>query len=390
MTLRLFWRIILGYAGILVLSIGASIYAVVQLGELNNAARTALETDYRTIARQENLTDAFLSEVRYGGKYLLTQAPSSYDQFRQFTNDFLRYLNELKSLGITTEHSTQLVRIEHLHQSFHELFEQEVRYLKASQPYAQSRYQQERTRILDAMLRELARLKDQLENNLHAKIEGLGGTARAARNIAIATTVILLMVGIVLSIKISTSVTNPLVRLAGALNNESSMASFASGFSTIPEIRELADILAHQQQRLFQVAERNAAEMDRLTEELAARLADLKRRLNDLKFKSVSIEQSVDKTSLDPLIESTERLIQNCAEVSASITARTEVIKLESHAVQNRYVRTSPISNSSQPMREFLEQQTDNKESNPLSIGRLAKLVTSVRRQFKRQTSNPA
>src|SRR5262247_1223901 len=104
MTLSLFWRLTLGYAAILLLSIGVSIYAVVQLGELSTTARTAFETDYRTIEQQERLTDAFLSEVRYGGKFLLTQSPSSYDQFSQFKNDFLRYLNELKTLGITAEH----------------------------------------------------------------------------------------------------------------------------------------------------------------------------------------------------------------------------------------------------------------------------------------------
>jgi len=180
MALPLFWRLTLGYAAILLLSVGTSIYAIVQLGELSQTARVALDTDYRTIAQQETLTDAFLSEVRYGGKYLLTQSPSSYDQFRQFKNDFLGYLSELKATGTTVETSTELVRVEQYHQSFHGLFEQEVRYIKAGQPYAQSRYQQERDKILDNMLRELARLKDQLEKNVHDKLERLGGTARAA------------------------------------------------------------------------------------------------------------------------------------------------------------------------------------------------------------------
>ena len=79
MALPLYWRLILGYAAILLLSVGASLYSIVQLGELSQTARAALETDYRTIAQQETLTDAFLSEARYGGKYLITQAPASYE-----------------------------------------------------------------------------------------------------------------------------------------------------------------------------------------------------------------------------------------------------------------------------------------------------------------------
>ena len=181
MPIPLFWRLILGYAAILLLSVGTSVYSIVQLGGLSQTARDAIDTDYRTIAHQETLTDAFLSEARYGGKYLITQAPASYDQFRQFKNDFLRYLGELKSAGVSGEITTQLVRVDQLHRSYHDLFEQEVRYLKAGQPYAQSRYQQERDKILENTLRELAHLKDQLEKTLHDKLEHMSGTAGAAR-----------------------------------------------------------------------------------------------------------------------------------------------------------------------------------------------------------------
>ena len=169
--------------------------------------------------------------------HLLTQSPSSYDQFRQFKNDFLRYLNELKATGSTVETSTQLVRVEQLHQSFHELFEQEVGYIKAGQPYAQSRYQQERGKILDNTLRELARLKDQLEKNVHDKLEGLGATARAARNIAIGATLILLVVGIALSLKISTSVTKPLLDLTDRSKTERADEQGGVQLSGIPEFK---------------------------------------------------------------------------------------------------------------------------------------------------------
>ncbi len=258
MALPLFWRLTLGYAAILLLSVGTSTYAIVQLGELSQTARVAVDTDYRTIAQQENLTDAFLSEVRYGGKYLLTQSPSSYDQFRQFKNDFLLYLGELKALGTTLDTSTELVRVEQFHESFHGLFEQEVRYIKAGQPYAQSRYQQEREKILDNMLRELARLKDRLEKNVHDKLERLGGNARAARNIAIATTLILLIIGTALSLKISTSVTTPLRDLTNRSKNELADEQIDTQLSSIPEIQELSLVVARQKQRLLRAALDNA------------------------------------------------------------------------------------------------------------------------------------
>jgi hypothetical protein len=334
MALPLFWRLILGYAAILMLSVGTSTYAIVQLGELSQTARVAVDTDYRTIAQQENLTDAFLSEVRYGGKYLLTQSPSSYDQFRQFKNDFLRYLGELKASGTTVETSTQLVRVEQFHQSFHGLFEQEVRYIKAGQPYAQSRYQQERDKILDNMLRELARLKDRLEKNVHDKLEGLGGNARAARNIAIATTLILLIIGTALSLKISTSVTTPLRDLTKRSMNELADEQIDTQLSSIPEIQELSLVVARQKQRLLRAALDNAGQVERVTEELAARLISLKKQLNGLKTGHEATLAPGGRASIDTLIEDTDRLVQYCAELSASTAAQTEVIKLAPHSTQ--------------------------------------------------------
>ena len=334
MSLPLFWRLTLGYAAILMLSVGTSTYAILQLSELSQTARMAVDTDYRTIAQQENLTDAFLSEARYGGKYLLTQSPSSYDQFRQFKNDFLRYFGELKASGTTAETSTQLVRVEQFHESFHGLFEQEVRYIKAGQPYAQSRYQQERDKILDNMLRELARLKDQLEKNVHEKLERLGGTAHTARNIAIATTLILLIIGTALSLKISTSVTTPLRDLTNRSKNNLADEQIGTQLSSIPEIQELSIVVARQKQRLLRAALDNADQVERVTEELATRLMSLKRQLSGLKMGNETTLAPEGGASIDTLIEDTDCLIQYCAELSASTAARTEVIKLAPQTTQ--------------------------------------------------------
>jgi len=379
MAVSLFWRLILGYAMILVLSIGASLYAVFQLGELSQTARKALEIDYRIIAQQEHLTDAFLSEARYGGKFLLTQSPSSYDQFRQFKNDFLRYLRDLKGAGTSAETSTQLVRIEHLHQTFHNLFEQEARYIQAGQPYAQSRYQQERTRILDTALREMARLKDQLEKTLHDKLEGLSGTARAARNIAIVTTLILVVLGTALSIKISTSVTQPLLELAG--KTTAKVHTGPAPFSTIPEIQELSEVFARQQNRLLQAAEHNAVEMERLSDELASRLAILKRKLNETKKQNGSAPFSADGELIDSIIEDADRLIQRCVEVSAAVAARSAVSKLEPNAGRG---------NSGPLMREPSEKPPTNEDLRAFSVTKYARCVASLWRQFKRQRSGIA
>jgi hypothetical protein len=172
-----------------------------QLGILSGAARSALDTNHRMIAYQEGLTEAFLSEVRYGGKYLISHTEARHDQLLQFKREFVNYLELLKRLG--QPESSSLSAIERLHDQYHELFDREVTYIRANQTYAQSRYQQERDKIVESTVGELDLLKTQLRTRLQTKLESIDQAARTARKISIATTLVVLIVGILISLTVS-------------------------------------------------------------------------------------------------------------------------------------------------------------------------------------------
>ena len=161
MAIPVFWRLILSHMGVLLLSGAACFYSIVQLGSLSGTARTALDTNHRMISYQEALADAFLSQVRYGGKYLLTHTDGRHVQLRQFKTDFTDYLELMKRLGQSDSITPSISRIERLHQQYHELFDREVEYIQKNQNYAQSRYQQERDKIVESTLNELDVLKVQ-------------------------------------------------------------------------------------------------------------------------------------------------------------------------------------------------------------------------------------
>lgn len=211
MKIPIFWRLILSHIGILLLSGAACLYSIVQLGSLSGTARSALDTDHRMIGYQEALTDAFLSEVRYGGKYLITHTEGRHEQLRQFKKDFLDYLNVLKHLGGSESISASLTRIEHFHDQYHELFEREAAYIRANQNYAQTRYHQERDKIVENTLAELDLLKAQVRAKLQDKLETLDHGARTARQIAIVTTLAGLILGTLLSLKVSMSMDSPVI-----------------------------------------------------------------------------------------------------------------------------------------------------------------------------------
>lgn len=205
MTLSIFWRLMLSHIGILMLSGAACLYSIVQLGSLSGAARGALDTNHRMIAYQEALIDAFLSQIRYGGKYLITHTEGRLEQARQFKKDFLNYLHLLKELDREETLGASLSRVERLHGQYHELFAREAAFIRTRQSYAQTRYQQERERVIEDTLGELDSLRAQTRAKLQEKLERIDQGARTARKIATATTVVVLFLGALLSLKVSRS-----------------------------------------------------------------------------------------------------------------------------------------------------------------------------------------
>jgi CHASE3 domain sensor protein len=209
MRIPIFWRLILGNTGILFLSVLACLYSIVQLSTLSENARAALDGDHRMIGYQEALTDTLLSQVRYGGKYVITHAEDRHEHLRQFKSDFLRYLAELKSLSRSEQIATSLSKVEQLHVQYHELFDREVEYIRAKQNYAQSRYQQERDKVLESALSELQRLKALLQARLQDKLASMDQAARTAREIATAMTLAVLVLSTWFSVKFSKSISGP-------------------------------------------------------------------------------------------------------------------------------------------------------------------------------------
>ena len=312
MSMPIFWRIISGYSVILLLAAGVAGYSIVQLGGLSGTARSALDSENRMIAYQETLTDAFLSEVRYAGRFLITRADAHHKEFRQFKEDFKRYMGDMTSRATFVEIKASLLRIDELHIRYHELFDQEVRYIKASQPYAQSRYQQEREKILDSALRELERLRAQLQANLNSKLETMEQAARAARNIAIAGTLVLIGLGVVLSLLISRSITKPLSELTRRTAEEPEDSSSAVEAGGIPEIQELSEILAHERHRIREAARSQADFFDDLSEQITVPLTSIQQRLTYLQRHLSQGNGDEQNPSLEVIIKETERLIDHC------------------------------------------------------------------------------
>jgi len=311
MQIPIFWRIVSGYALILALFVGVSSYAVIELGGLSRTARAALDTDNRMIADEEKLADAFLSEVRYAGQFLISHTRALHDQFKQFNSDFVAYLADIKAGAVAAALQSRLSRLEEFHQRYHDLFEQEVRYLNAGQPYAESRYQQERAKLFETTLQEIERLKKQLQTNLQDKLQAIETVASRARTVAAVTTVVLLALGIALSFLISRSITLPLLKLRSRAAGAAAEAEASSAGFYIPEIRALSDVLMQHKHAFEKASSANASFAESVAEQLTMPLISLKQRFSYLQEELSPALAAEHQKLLEILAEETERLIES-------------------------------------------------------------------------------
>jgi len=186
---------IIGYSSMLILMIAISGYSSTQLGKLSESANLALNVEQRMIDHSEKLADAFLSEAKYAGQFSITHAAVHREQFKQFQGDFDRYLVQLKSLRGPQDAVQRLARTEEYHAQFHQLFDKEVNYIDKKQPYAETRYREEKDRLVDYLLRELEAFKNDLHKSLQHRIGDIEQAARKSRKITLNATLLLVALG---------------------------------------------------------------------------------------------------------------------------------------------------------------------------------------------------
>jgi CHASE3 domain sensor protein len=188
-------RFVIGYSSMLVLMVAVSAYSIFQLEKLRDAAHIALRVEQRMIDYSEKLADSFLSEVRYAGKFSVTHTPEQYDQYKQFNLDFDRSMEQLKLLAGAHDVALRLDRVAEFHAQFRQLFAKEVDYIKTNQPYAETRYREDKDRLVDYLLREHEALKTTLQQSLQQRIRFIENAALESQKITLIATILLVGLG---------------------------------------------------------------------------------------------------------------------------------------------------------------------------------------------------
>jgi two-component system sensor histidine kinase GlrK len=213
LKLSILSRLILGYCILLILAANMSIYAIVQLGRVNDVTQSIILVDNPLIGLHKDLTDALLSETRYEKKYLIVQDPALYDGFLKSKADFEHALTEAARLNISDDERTALNHASDYHLIYNSLFQDELGYLKDGAKYASAWYSEEKDRSVNSAIDELSRVRFLSQAGIFDKVKNLTEAGTYARTFAMVVSGVSLLVGLVLSILITRSITRPLAEM---------------------------------------------------------------------------------------------------------------------------------------------------------------------------------
>ncbi len=189
---------------------GMSAYAIVQIGQINKMTQSVLTVNNRTSDSAERLSDILFSQVRYERKYLISKDEVFYNQFLRLKADFDRSLGEMMSIADSAQTKDMLKTIQGSYKNYQFLFEEELKFLRTGRSYSREGFNREKEKATQSIIDELEKLRAFNAKNATDKIRRLHGIGTSLRRVAFIMTVVFLIFGVVTSLWINKSITQPL------------------------------------------------------------------------------------------------------------------------------------------------------------------------------------
>ncbi len=208
--LTIFSRLILVNLTVLVMALGVSVYAIVQIDHMNKISHRIIQVHNVLIDLNQEMTNALLTENRYEKKFTIIQDQALYDGFITSKTDFEKYLNEAMALPNSIKVNDALMRIRKLNQDYTALFEKEVALMQAGKRSSRNWFNREKEKVMNEEMDELAELKSLSQQSVLKNITQLDEKGVSARTVAMVITWTTLLLGFALSIWTARSIALPL------------------------------------------------------------------------------------------------------------------------------------------------------------------------------------
>jgi len=296
MKISIFSRLVVGCCALLILLTGASLYSVTQLSRVRDVTSSIASVDNRLVDIQKKLADILLSEIRNEKKYLIMKDMELYKGFVGATGDFE------KELGTALFHSEEpelislLQVIKQLHDQYISFFHQNYELARNGKKISEDKYANESKAITDKIFGELEALRAFNQEDVIKKIRKLEEAENKSREIALVMTASSLLLGIMLSLWITRSITAPIYEM------KKKTKEIASGIfkdnlkiQSPPEIRDLAcafnSMINSLSEARGQLRDREA-ELYEANGRLTIEIAEVKKTREELRQLTAELERS--------------------------------------------------------------------------------------------------
>lgn len=310
MKLTLFSRLILSYLTIFTLVTAVSVYAIIQLHQLNRGTRQMLQIDAPMLDYVEKLTNSILSQLRYQKKYVLTKDILLYDQFLSAKEDFNKFFTDALSRADTQQKRESLNKIKSHLDRFQSSIGKEIEGIRKDQPYPKRMVEQEIEKSADGILEELKRLEAYARYDIHRGMKVLGESASSTRRLVIIMSAVAILLLIAISILLTKSMTRPIAKLMDK-TKEISKGVFKCdlNISSPPELAEFAGAFNSMCARLMTVDKMKSDFFSSMSHELRTPLTSIKEGISLLRNGSGGTITDKQKRLLAILSEESKRLI---------------------------------------------------------------------------------
>jgi diguanylate cyclase (GGDEF)-like protein len=217
MKLTISRKLLLGYMFMALLTLMVAAYAIFHLQKLNQAAYDITNRHFITVETAKSMLDALLAQEGTEKKYFVFKDSSLEQIFWQRAGDFKAGLERMKRLNAGNSRDKNLNHLALLHDRYNSSFSQEVVLLREGRLQDAMALSDSSGRVtFEEMVSQLKNIQTAADKAINDKMNFIASQSSDATTMTLSLSLLSLILGIVLALLITRSISKPLRQLQQA------------------------------------------------------------------------------------------------------------------------------------------------------------------------------